>query len=74
LGILPGDSKGEGSGIIERWSPGERQALGIRIEKILDNGSTIIIGEKAWRREIHDYLKTENGEREIDLPEMWRNW
>lgn len=45
------------------------EALGIRIEKIFDNGSRIIIDEKAWRGEIHDYLKTENGEREIDLPE-----
>jgi Site-specific recombinase XerD len=44
------------------------EALGIRIEKILDGGSRIIIDQKAWRGEIHDYLKTENGEREIDLP------
>jgi hypothetical protein len=26
------------------------------------------IDQKAWRGEIHDYLKTENGEREVDLP------
>jgi len=45
------------------------EALGIRIEKILDDGTRIIIDEKAWHGEIHDYLKTENGEREIDLPE-----
>ena len=45
------------------------EALGIRIEKILDNGSRIIIDEKAWRGEIHDYLKTPNGERELDVPE-----
>lgn len=45
------------------------EALGIRIEKILDSGSRIIIDEKAWYGEIHDYLKTENGEREVDLPE-----
>jgi len=45
------------------------EALGIRIEKILDGGTRIIIDEKAWRGEIHDYLKTENGERETDLPE-----
>jgi integrase len=44
------------------------EALGIRIEKILDGGSRIIIDEKAWQGEIHDYLKTDNGEREIDLP------
>jgi integrase len=45
------------------------EALGIRMEKIFDNGSRIIIDEKAWRGEMHDFLKTENGEREIDLPE-----
>jgi integrase len=45
------------------------EALGIRIEKILDGGTRIIIDENAWHGEIHDYLKTENGEREIDLPE-----
>jgi integrase len=45
------------------------EALGIRVEKIFDDGSRIIIDEKAWRGEMHDYLKTENGEREIDLPE-----
>jgi hypothetical protein len=27
----------------------------------------IIIDQKAWRGEIHDYLKTPNGEREVDL-------
>ena len=45
------------------------EALGIRIEKILEGGTRIIINEKAWRGEIHDFLKTENGDREIDLPE-----
>ena len=45
------------------------ETLGIRIEKILDSGARIIIDEKAWHGEIHDYLKTENGEREIDLPD-----
>ena len=45
------------------------EALGVRIEKILDGGTRIIINEKAWRGEIHDFRKTENGEREIDLPE-----
>jgi integrase len=44
------------------------EALGIRVEKILDGGSRIIIDQKAWRGEMHDYLKTENGEREVDLP------
>jgi integrase len=44
------------------------EALGIRLEKVLDGGRRIIIDQKAWRGEIHDYLKTENGEREVDLP------
>jgi integrase len=44
------------------------KALGIRLEKILDGGTRIIIDQKACRGEIHDYLKTENGEREVDLP------
>ena len=44
------------------------EALGIRVEKVLDCGSRIIIDQKAWRGEIHDYLKTPNGEREVDLP------
>src|SRR5438552_17237148 len=43
--------------------------IGVRIEKILDGGCRIIIDEKAWYGEIHDYLKSENGEREVDLPE-----
>lgn len=45
------------------------EALGIRIEKILDGGSRIIIDSKAWQGEEHDFLKTENGEREIELPD-----
>lgn len=44
------------------------EALGIRIDKVLDGGSRIVIDQKAWRGEIHDYLKTVNGEREVDLP------
>lgn len=44
------------------------ETLGIRVEKVLDCGSKIIIDQKAWRGEIHDYLKTPNGEREVDLP------
>jgi len=44
------------------------ETLGIRVEKVLDCGSRIIIDQKAWRGEIHDYLKTPNGEREVDLP------
>jgi integrase len=45
------------------------EAWGIRVEKIRDGGTRIIIYENEWHGEIHDYLKTENGERETDLPE-----
>jgi len=45
------------------------EVLGIRLEKILDGGSRIIIDSKAWQGEEHDFLKTENGEREIELPD-----
>jgi len=43
------------------------EALGIRIEHILDTGTRMIIKEKAWNGQIHEFLKTDNGEREIDL-------
>jgi integrase len=43
------------------------EALGIRIEHVLDGGTRIRIVEKAWQGQIHDYLKTENGDREVDL-------
>jgi hypothetical protein len=43
------------------------EALGIRIEHINDGGTRIIIVEKAWNGEIHDFLKTDNGERESSL-------
>jgi len=43
------------------------EALGIRIEHIRDVGTRIIIVEKAWNGQIHDFLKTDNGEREIDV-------
>jgi integrase len=45
--------------------PGE--ALGVRIEKILDEHTQIVVDQKAWRNEIQTFLKTPNGEREIDL-------
>jgi integrase len=44
------------------------EVLGIRIENIHDNGSRIVINSKAWHGEEHDFLKTPNGDREIDLP------
>ena len=44
------------------------EALGVRIENIHDNGSRIVIKSKVWKRIEQDFLKTSNGEREIDLP------
>jgi hypothetical protein len=38
------------------------EASVVSIEKVFDNGSRVIIDGKAWRGEMHDYLKTENGE------------
>jgi len=47
------------------------EALGIKIESISPDGSIIKIQRKAWRSQIHNFLKTENGKREVDLhPKM----
>jgi integrase len=43
------------------------EALGIDIKDISPDCCTIKIRQKAWRGQIHDYLKTPNGDREIDL-------
>lgn len=43
------------------------EALGIDIRNISPDCTTIRICQKAWRGQIHDYLKSENGRREIDL-------
>jgi len=43
------------------------EALGIAIENISLDGSTIKIHQKAWRNQIHGFLKTDSGFREIDL-------
>jgi integrase len=43
------------------------EALGIDIKNISPDGGTIKICQKAWRNELHDYLKTDNGGREVDL-------
>ena len=42
-------------------------ALGIEIPNVSPNGSRIHICKKAWQGQMHDFLKTRNGEREIDL-------
>jgi integrase len=43
------------------------EALGIDIKDVSPDGSVIKIRQKAWKGQIHDYLKTINGEREVDL-------
>lgn len=50
-------------------SPGLRcrEALRIDITSISPDCATIKICQKAWRGRIHNYLKSENGKREIDL-------
>jgi integrase len=46
------------------------EALGIDIKNISPDFTTIKICQKAWRGQIHDYLKSRNGKREIDLHPM----
>lgn len=43
------------------------EALGLRIENVRDEGRWLIIVEKNWKGKQQDFLKTNNGEREIDL-------
>jgi integrase len=43
------------------------EALGIDIKNVSPDGTTIKICQKAWKGQVHDYLKTSNGKREIDL-------
>jgi ParB/RepB/Spo0J family partition protein len=44
------------------------EALGLEIDKhILDAGLTIHLRQKAWNGQIHNFLKTANARREIDL-------
>ena len=43
------------------------EALGIDITNISPDCTTIKICQKAWRGQIHDYLKSESGKREVDL-------
>jgi integrase len=37
------------------------EALGIDIKNISPNCSTVAIRQKAWRSQIHNFLKTKNG-------------
>ena len=43
------------------------EALGIDIKSISQDCSTVKINQKAWRGQLHDFLKTESSKREIDL-------
>jgi integrase len=45
------------------------EVLGITISRdtILDDCARIVINQKAWRNKIQGFLKTRNGEREVDL-------
>lgn len=43
------------------------EALGIGMKNISPDCSTIKIVEKAWGSAVHDFLKTANAEREVDL-------
>lgn len=43
------------------------EALGIDIQNVSPDGYNIKIVQKAWCSEVQDRLKTESGEREIDL-------
>lgn len=43
------------------------EALGIDIKDISADCFTIKIRQKAWRTQIHEFLKTKNGKRQIDL-------
>jgi integrase len=43
------------------------EALGIRVQDISPDCSTIKIVQKAWRSQIHKFLKTDSSSREVDL-------
>jgi integrase len=43
------------------------EALGIRRQDISPDCSTIKIVQKAWRSQLHNFLKTDSGSREVDL-------
>ena len=43
------------------------EALGIKVQDISPDCSTIKIVQKAWGSQIHNFLKTDSGSREIDL-------
>lgn len=43
------------------------ETLGIQVQHVSPDCSTIKIVQKAWRSEIHDFLKTDSATREIDL-------
>lgn len=45
------------------------EALGLPVEKVSKDARTLVVSQKAKRGKIQTYLKTQNGEREVDLCE-----
>jgi integrase len=43
------------------------EALGIDITDVHSDCTVIKIRQKAWRGQLHNFLKTDNGQREVDL-------
>jgi integrase len=43
------------------------EALGLDIKNISPDCTTLKITQKAWKSQVQDFLKTDNGRREIDL-------
>jgi integrase len=43
------------------------EALGIDVKNVSLDGTTIKICQKAWKGQVHNFLKTPSGKREIDL-------
>ena len=43
------------------------EALGIDIKDVSSEATVIRIRQKAWRGQLHNFLKTDNGHREVDL-------
>lgn len=43
------------------------EALGIDIKDVSPDCTIVKIRQKAWRGQLHDFLKTDHGQREVDL-------
>lgn len=62
-----GSPRHRATGHQKNWISFIHEALGIDIKNISSDCTTIRICQKAWRGQIHDYLKSDTGKREIDL-------